>query len=112
VTYEFELLEGCKIHNIFHVLCLKKALEQHVVTSIELWPLEGGGELILVVEKILETRERKLWNRTIKGNLVKWKDLPVEDATWEGEQVLKHPKLKFLEGKQFWAGRIAMSPTT
>ena len=43
--------------------------------------------------------------------MVKWKDLPVEDATWEAEQVLKHPKLNLLEGKQSWVGRTVMSPT-
>jgi hypothetical protein len=39
----------------------------------------------LVSEEILEVKERKLRNRTIKEYLVKWKDLPIEDATWEGE---------------------------
>jgi hypothetical protein len=33
VAYEVELPERCRIHNIFHVSCLKKALGQHVVTS-------------------------------------------------------------------------------
>ena len=35
--------------------------------------------------------------------LVKWKELPMEDATWEGEQVLQHPSLQLLEDKQFQA---------
>ena len=42
VAYELEL-EGCKIHNFFHVSCLKKALGQHVVTSTELPPLDVEG---------------------------------------------------------------------
>jgi len=35
---------------------------------------------------------------------VKWKDLPIEDATWESEQVLQLLGLKLLEDKQIWAG--------
>ena len=55
-------------------------------------------------------RERKLRNRVIREYLVKWKELPMEDATWEGEQVLQHPSLQVLEDKQFQAGRTVMSP--
>lgn len=81
MAYELELAEGCKIHNFFHVLCPKKALGQHVVTFTELPLLDEEGELLLV----LETREWKLQSRTMKEYLVKWKDLLVEDATWECE---------------------------
>ena len=42
--------------------------------------------------------------------MVKWKDLPIEDATWEGEQVLQHPNLKLLEDKQSRVGRTVMFP--
>jgi hypothetical protein len=45
----------------------------------------------------------------VREFLVKWKDLPVEDATWENEQVLQLPGLKLLEDKQIWAERTIMS---
>ena len=54
-------------------------------------------------------QERKLRNRVILEYLVKWKELPMEDATWEGEQVLQHPSLQLLEAKQSQAGRVVMS---
>jgi hypothetical protein len=45
--------------------------------------------LVLILEEILEVREKKLRKRSIKEYLVKWKNLPMEDATWEGEQLIQ-----------------------
>ena len=51
-----------------------------------------------------DTRERRLWSRTVREFLVWWKNLPDEDATWESEKILQHPSLQLLEGKQHFAG--------
>ena len=61
-----ELPEGSKIHNVFHVFCIKKALGQKIVISDTLPPLDDKGQLALIPEKILKTRERRLRSRTIK----------------------------------------------
>lgn len=113
VVHELELPKGCEIHNVFHILCLKKTLGKHVhvVTCTEFPPLDEEEELILVPEEILETMDQRLRNITIKEYLVKWKDLLVTDATRKGEQVLKHLELKLLKGKQTWIGRTVMSPS-
>ena len=111
VACELELPEGSKIHNVFHVSCLKKGVGQQVTTSSELPLLDEEGQLILVLEENLQERERKLRSRVIREYLVKWKDLPIEDATSEGEQVLQHPNLKLLEDKQSRVGRTVMSPS-
>ena len=40
VTYELELLEGSKIHNVLHVSCLKKDIVQKIVISDTVPPLD------------------------------------------------------------------------
>jgi hypothetical protein len=65
--------------------------------------------LELVLEEVLEFREWKLRSRVIIECFIRWRGLPVEDATWESEQVLQHPGLVLLEDKQFWEARTAMS---
>jgi hypothetical protein len=108
VAYEIELPEGSKIHNVFHVSCLKRAVGQQVSISEELPPLDEEGQLELVPEEVLEQRERRLRSRVITECLVRWRGLPVEDATWEGEHILQHPGLMLLEDKQSREGRIVM----
>jgi hypothetical protein len=85
VAYELEIPQGSKIHNVFHVSCLKRAIAQHITPLEVLPPLDEEGQLVLVPEEILEVREKKLWRRSIQEYLIKWKDLPIEDAMWENE---------------------------
>jgi hypothetical protein len=111
VAYELELPEGSKIHNVFHVSYLKKAVGQQITTSEELPPLDEEGQLELVPKEVLEHREhreRRLRSRVIRECLVIWRGLPLEDGTWEGEQILQHPGLMLLEDKQSREGRIVI----
>jgi hypothetical protein len=109
VAYEIELPKGSKIHNVVHVSCLKNIVGQFISTSEELPPLDEEGQLELFPEEVLEFRKRKLRIRVIREYLIRWRGLPVEDATWESEQVLQHPRLVLLEDKQFREGRTVMS---
>jgi hypothetical protein len=112
VAYELELPQGRRVHNVFHVFCLKKAIGQHI-TPIEVFPpLDEEGQLVFISEEILEVQEKKLRKRSIKEYLIRWKDLPIEDATWENEQVVREIGLELLEDKQFLAGETVMSPTS
>lgn len=99
-AYELELLEGSRIHNVFHVLYLKKVVGKHVTMLKEPSSIDKEGKLILKLDEIINVKE-KLRSHTVKEFLVRWKDLLIEDATSEGEQILEHPSLQLLEGKQF-----------
>ena len=94
------------MHNVFHVLRLKKAIGQRVVPFVDLPPLDEEGKLVLFPKAILDTEERTLRNRVIKEYLVRWRDLPMEDATWESEQVLQQTGLRLLEASNFKGGGL------
>jgi hypothetical protein len=94
---------------VFHVSCLKILVGQFINTSEELPSLDEEGQLELVSKEVLEFREKKLRSRVIRECLIRWRGLPVEDATWESEQVLQHPRLILLEDKQFREGRTVIS---
>ena len=66
----------------------------------------------MILEEILEVREKRLKNRSIKEYLIRWKDLPIKDATWENEQVVRETGSELLVDKQFLAGETVMSPTS
>jgi hypothetical protein len=64
----------------------------------------------LIPEEVLEVREKQLRNREVREYMVKWKNLPIQDATWENEQVLQQAGAKLLVGKQFPVGERLYCP--
>jgi hypothetical protein len=56
----------------------------HIQTKLPL--LDEEGRLILIPEGILEVRTKFLRSRRINEYLIKWKNLPEDEATWEDEE--------------------------
>jgi hypothetical protein len=54
VSYEINIPEGRKIHNVFHISCLKKEAGQFISTLEEIFPLDDEGQLDLFMEEVLE----------------------------------------------------------
>ena len=56
--------------------------------------LDEEGKIILELEAVMETSTRQLRNRSISEYLIKWKNLPTKDFTWEDDNFIqKHPEL-------------------
>jgi hypothetical protein len=66
VAYRLELLDNCRIHNVFHVSCLKKMLGQAQPVQTEIPEFDDEGKIILEPEGILATKEKVIHSRTIK----------------------------------------------
>ena len=47
------------------------------------------GKIILYPKEIIEIRTRQLRNRSISEYLIKWKNLPTKDLTWEDESFMQ-----------------------
>ena len=77
MAYKLELPASSRVHPVFHVSCLKK------VIGDQLPQLDEEIKIILEPKAVMETRTRQLQNRSISEYLIKWKNLPTEDSTWE-----------------------------
>ena len=94
MAYKLELLASSRVHPVFHVSCLKKVIGENIPVQKIFLELYEEGKIILEHEAVTETRTRQLRNRSISEYLIKWKNLPTEDSTWEDENCIqKHPKL-------------------
>ena len=58
-------------------------------TTVELPLTDDEEEIVLEPEGILDTRWVKKGSRIFEESLVKWKRLPLDDATWEDTKMLQ-----------------------
>ena len=85
VAYELKLPDDWRIHNVFHVGLLRKYVSDpnHVLPGLPKAAPEG--ELLAEPERILKVDTQHLRNRSFQRFLVKWKDYPDDEASWERE---------------------------
>ena len=94
MAYKLELSASSRVHPVFHVSCLKKVIGENIAIQTILSELDEERKIILEPEAVMETRAQQLRNRSISEYLIKWKNLPTKDSTWEDENFIqKHPEL-------------------
>lgn len=89
MSYKLELPASSRVHPFFHVSCLKKVIGDKIPIQTILLELDEEGKIILEPEVVIVTRIRQLRNRSISEYLIKWKNLPTKDSTWEDENFIQ-----------------------
>ena len=81
------------VHLVFHVSFLKKVIGDKIPVQTIFPKLDEEGKIILDPKVITETRIYQLRNRSISEYLIMWKNLAIEDSTWEDEYFIqKNPE--------------------
>ena len=88
VTYQLKLPETWKIQNVFHAALLRQYRETEVYGANYPRPPPElvKGEEVYEVENILKHRRRGRGYQYY----VKWKGYPIEEASWEPEEVFSN----------------------
>ena len=105
MAYKLELPASSWVHLVFHVSCLKKVIGENLPVKTIFIEHNKERKLILEPEAATETRTRQLRNWSILEYLIKWKNLPMKDPTWEDENFIKNDvELLNCQGKYFFEG--------
>ena len=82
-AYKLKLPDSCLIHPVFHVSQLKKALGSALPPATIPPQLSSTMELLSVPVAVLDVKYARPGSSLIDQVLIRWKDLPDFDATWE-----------------------------
>lgn len=83
VAYKLQLPLTCKLHPVFHVSQLKRAVGQSESSSDIPPQLNTDLELLVEPETLLDVRHVQKGAESHTEALLKWKHLPLFEATWE-----------------------------
>jgi hypothetical protein len=105
VSYKLKLPESAKIHLVFHISQLKKAIGNYTVEPELPVGLETEDEDLDEPESLLASRTIREGDLLVKQWLVKWRGRTGEDTSWVDETLLKSQFPYFsLEDKAVIAG--------
>eukprot|EP00253_Pinus_taeda_P005788 PITA_05788 len=90
VAYQLALPSHIWVHNVFHVLVLKKYVydPKHVIRWQDI-QVEPEGEVLVEPLSIVDRRKVQLWRRAITQVKVQWQHFGPNEATWEDEELMR-----------------------
>lgn len=89
VAYKLKLPTGSKVHPVFHVSLLKKAIGEYHEEEALSELLSDEQTEIFEPEAVLGTRKIKQQGEEIKQVLIQWKGKTTDEATWEDVIMMK-----------------------
>ncbi|KAJ4754640.1 polyprotein [Rhynchospora pubera] len=111
VAYQLNLPAGSTVHPVFHVSQLKAHIRRDQEIHSTLPVVSPEGNLHITPEYILIRRMVKRNNAAVPQLLIKWSNLPEEEATWEDyEQIRKRYPEFSLEDKEDLEKRRVSDP--
>nr|ACY01928.1 hypothetical protein [Beta vulgaris] len=113
VAYQLQLPLGAKLHPVFHISQLKKAVGS--LQSSPTIPPQLTNDLVLDAqpESLLNIRSHPQKPAEVTEVLIKWLNLPAFEATWEDAALFnaRFPDFHLEDKVLNWEGSIAKSPT-
>ncbi|XP_073149101.1 uncharacterized protein [Henckelia pumila] len=114
VAYRLQLPAGSKVHPVFHVSSLKKAVGTEFREASLPHDLDSDLSMTFEPDYVVARRIKLIKGNPTKQLLVKWKGRLEEDATWESfnDFVIQFPDFHLEDKANFEEARDVMNPNT